>query len=58
MLITQSIINLGAKKPFQLVIFQGGSGETDTLKERDLFLKQQQVLLIKFMNPELKPRYI
>ena len=31
--------NLGAKKPFQLVIFQGGSGETDTLKERDLFSK-------------------
>ena len=29
--------NLGAKKPFQLVIFQGGSGETDTLVERDLF---------------------
>jgi len=29
--------NLGAKKPFQLVIFQGGSGETDTPKERDLF---------------------
>ena len=29
--------NLGAKKPFQLVIFQGGSGETDTPNERDLF---------------------
>ena len=29
--------NLGAKKPFQLVIFQGGSGETNTSKERDLF---------------------
>lgn len=29
--------NLGAKKPFQLVIFQGGSGETDTVLERDLF---------------------
>ena len=29
--------NLGAEKPFQLVIFQGGSGETDTPKERDLF---------------------
>ena len=29
--------NLGAKKPFQLVIFQGGSGETDSESERKLF---------------------
>lgn len=29
--------NLGAEKPFQLVIFQGGSGETGTFTERDLF---------------------
>ena len=29
--------NLGAKKPFQLVIFQGGSGETDTVSEREIF---------------------
>ena len=29
--------NLGAKKPFQLVIFQGGSGETDTPSERKIF---------------------
>ena len=29
--------NLGAKKPFQLVIFQGGSGETNTQSERRIF---------------------
>ena len=29
--------NLGAEKPFELVIFQGGSGETDTALERKIF---------------------
>lgn len=29
--------NLGAEKPFELVIFQGGSGETDTDSERKIF---------------------
>ena len=29
--------NLGVKKPFQLVIFQGGSGETNTVNERNIF---------------------
>ena len=29
--------NLGVKKPFQLVIFQGGSGETNTAYERNIF---------------------
>ena len=29
--------NLGAKKPFQLVIFQGGSGETDTPQRKRSF---------------------
>lgn len=29
--------NLGAEKPFQLVIFQGGSGETDSASERKIF---------------------
>lgn len=29
--------NLGAEKPFELVIFQGGSGETDTFSERKIF---------------------
>ena len=29
--------NLGLKKPFQLVIFQGGSGETNTVNERNIF---------------------
>jgi hypothetical protein len=28
---------LGAKRPFELVIFQGGSGETDTVSERKIF---------------------
>ena len=31
--------NLGAEKPFQLVIFQGGSGETNTVSERKTFSK-------------------
>lgn len=31
---------IGAKKPFELVILQGGSGETDTKKERDIFAKE------------------
>jgi hypothetical protein len=31
---------IGAKKPFELVILQGGSGETDTKKERDIFVKE------------------
>jgi len=29
--------NLGAENPFELVIFQGGSGETDTASERKIF---------------------
>ena len=29
--------NLGAEKPFELVIFQGGSGETETVSERNFF---------------------
>ena len=29
--------NLGAEKPFELVIFQGGSSETDTALERKIF---------------------
>ena len=29
--------NLGAKEAFELVIFQGGSGETDTASERKIF---------------------
>ena len=28
---------IGAKKPFELVIIQGGSGETDTKSERKIF---------------------
>ena len=39
--------NLGAKKPFQLVIFQGGSGETDTSKERDLFSQTTATVINK-----------
>ena len=33
---------IGAKRPFELVILQGGSGETDTKKERDIFAKRSQ----------------
>ena len=32
--------NIGADKPFQLVIFQGGSGEANTKAERKIFSKE------------------
>ena len=42
--------NLGVKKPFQLVIFQGGSGETNTVKERDIFSDEVSKIVKKVQN--------
>ena len=42
--------NLGVKKPFQLVIFQGGSGETNTEKERDIFSDEVSKIVKKIKN--------
>ncbi|MEL1226244.1 MAG: hypothetical protein VW963_05815, partial [Candidatus Neomarinimicrobiota bacterium] len=39
---------IGAKKPFELVILQGGSGETDTKKERDIFAKEVKKNITKY----------
>lgn len=39
--------NLGAKKPFQLVIFQGGSGETNTKSERKIFSNEVEKIVKK-----------
>ena len=42
--------NLGAEKPFQLVIFQGGSGETNTASERKTFSKTVKNFVNKIHN--------
>lgn len=42
--------NLGVKKPFQLVIFQGGSGETNTIKERDIFSDEVSKIVKKIKS--------
>ena len=39
--------NLGVKEPFQLVIFQGGSGETNTANERNIFSDQVSKIVKK-----------
>ena len=39
--------NLGAEKPFQLVILQGGSGETNTKAERKIFAKEVDLMVEK-----------
>ena len=46
--------NLGVKKPFQLVIFQGGSGETNTVNERNIFLDEVSKIVkkIKYAGAE------
>jgi len=38
---------IGAKKPFELVIIQGGSGETDTKSERKIFLNSVEEIVNK-----------
>lgn len=42
--------NLGAKKPFQLVIFQGGSGETNTKSERKIFSNEVEKVVKKIQE--------
>ena len=42
--------NLGAEMPFQLVIFQGGSGETNTASERKTFTKTVKNFVNKIHN--------
>ncbi|MDB4856729.1 hypothetical protein OAH65_02595, partial [Gammaproteobacteria bacterium] len=39
--------NIGADKPFQLVIFQGGSGETNTKSERKIFSSEVEKVVNK-----------
>lgn len=39
--------NIGAKKPFQLVILQGGSGETNTKSERKIFSNEIKKMVKK-----------
>ncbi len=47
--------NLGVKKPFQLVIFQGGSGETNTIEERDTFSNEVSDIVKKIKNAKAEP---
>ena len=42
--------NLGVEKPFELVIFQGGSGETNTNEERTTFGKEVKKIVNKIHN--------
>ncbi len=42
--------NLGVKKPFQLVIFQGGSGESNSVKERNIFSYEVSKIVKKIKN--------
>ena len=53
-LITLNYKNLGAEKPFELVIFQGGSGETDTVSERKIFADTTKDVINIIINPVLK----
>ena len=38
-------VNLGAEKPFELVILQGGSGESNTLEERKIFAQETDIMI-------------
>ena len=42
--------NLGAKKPFELVILQGGSGEANTANEREDFALKAKSMIKKIHN--------
>ena len=42
--------NLGVDEPFQLVIFQGGSGETTTEKERNTFAQEIEKIVKKIKD--------
>ena len=43
-------VNLGAEKPFELVILQGGSGESNTLEERKIFAQETDIMIEKIHN--------
>ena len=42
--------SLGAEKPFELVILQGGSGETNSIEERNIFAQEVNVMVDKIHN--------
>ena len=42
--------NLGAEKPFELVILQGGSGETNSKEERKIFAQEVEIMIDKIHN--------
>ena len=42
--------NLGAEKPFELVILQGGSGETNSKEERKIFAQEVEIMVDKIHN--------
>ena len=43
-------VNLGAEKPFELVILQGGSGESNTIEERKIFAQEVDIMIEKIHN--------
>ena len=43
-------LNLGAEKPFELVILQGGSGESNTIEERKIFATETDIMIEKIHN--------
>ena len=43
-------VNLGAEKPFELVILQGGSGESNTIEERKIFAAETDIMIEKIHN--------
>ena len=44
--------NLGAEKPFELVILQGGSGETNSKEERKIFAQEVEIMVDKILNKD------
>ena len=44
--------NLGAEKPFELVILQGGSGETNSKEERKIFAQEVEIMVDKIHNKD------
>ena len=43
-------LNLGAEQPFELVILQGGSGESNTLEEKKIFAQETDIMIEKIHN--------
>tara|TARA_B100001093_G_scaffold440491_1_gene441024 strand:- start:285 stop:1064 length:780 start_codon:yes stop_codon:yes gene_type:complete len=42
--------NLGSKKPFELVILQGGSGESNAIEDREIFAQEIDIMIEKIHN--------